>query len=418
MLKRLFLLTTIIGLLAACGAPKPASVTQAPPTQAAVAPAATDTPVPPTAAAGTHAADVAVAAKMAGVLYDLGAVQKYYNDGTSALAQVTLDTSAVAGQVGTIGKIAMRRAMTVSPVANVPPEFLQPLPSSGAIAAPAGACPAAANPAVTFSTAGGNAVTPQLISDKNLQTIPSGMITVPATDPNSLFAKIDSLVKMNDMRLASAQGWNDLLWGELKKLQKPAESLMDYQLWNASPDIEQQVADLYQARLTKLGAPPFVVAAFNASNKTGWYANTAPTPDDALAKMDIQAVMTGSVQGTVHEQRQFSLPGAGKVPTFGPQTGEGTVTWETPDLGVLTFEVNILLDKFDEQGRAIGGTVSGVDAQKGYEVHFTFLPDGTKKGELLRNGVAVGQLTMTTNAEKFENYVDMQTDQTEPLPTP
>jgi hypothetical protein len=418
MLKRLFLLTAIIGLLAACGAPKPASVPQAPPTQAAVAPAAADTPVPPTAPAGTHAADVAVAAKMAGVLYDLSAVQKYYNDGASALAQVTLDTSAVAGQVGTIGKIAARRGMTVSPVANVPPEFLQPLPSSGAIAAPAGACPAAANPAVTFSTAGGNAVTPQLISDKKLQTIPSGMITVPATDPNSLFAKIDSLVKMNDMRLASAQGWNDLLWGELKKLQKPAESLMDYQLWNASPDIEQQVADLYQARLTKLGAPPFVVAAFNASNKTGWYANAAPTPDDALAKMDIQAVMTGSVQGTVHEQRQFSLPGAGKVPTFGPQTGEGTVTWETPDLGVLTFEVNILLDKFDEQGRAIGGTVSGVDAQKGYEVHFTFLPDGTKKGELLRNGVAVGELTMTTNAEKFENYVDMQTDQTEPLPTP
>jgi hypothetical protein len=223
---------------------------------------------------------------------------------------------------------------------------------------------------------------------------------------------------MNDMRLASAQGWNDLLWGVLKKLQKPAESLMDYQLWNASPDIEQQVADLYQARLTKLGAPPFVIAAFNASNKTGWYANAAPTPDDALAKMDIQAVMTGSVQGTVHEQRQFSIPGAGKVPTFGPQTGEGTVTWETPDLGVLTFEVNILLDKFDEQGRAIGGTVTGVDAQKGYEVHFTFLPDGTKKGELLRNGVAVGELTMTTNAEKFENYVDMQTDQTEPLPAP
>ena len=37
---------------------------------------------------------------------------------------------------------------------------------------------------------------------------------------------------------------------------------------------------------------------------------------------------------------------------------------------------------------------------------------------LLRNGVAVGQLTMTTNAEKFENYVDMQSNQTEPLPTP
>jgi len=413
MLKRLLPPLLIVVLLAACGSPSPAPATPAPSTPQPVT-AATAT----TAAPDTHVADVAVAAKMAGVFYDLNAVQKYYADGTTALAQVTLDTSAISWSPGSLHTVAARRTLGLTSVQNVPPEFLDPLPASGAIAAPAGACPAAANPSVTFLTAGGNAVTPQLIADKNLQTIPSEMITVPATDPNSLFAKIDALVKMNDTRLASAQGWNTLLWDELKKLQEPAESLMDYQLWNASPEIEQQVVDLYQARLVKLGAPSFVIAAFNASQKSGWYANTAPAPDDALAKMDIQAVMTGSVQGMVHEQRDFSIPGAGKTPVFGPQTGEGTVTWETAELGVLSFDVNILLDQYDEQGRAIGGSVIGIDAQKGYEVRFTFLPDGAKKGELLRNGAVVGQLTMTTNAEKFENYVDMQTNQSEPLPVP
>ena len=413
MLKRLLPALLIVGLLAACGTPTPAPVPPVPSTPQQV------TAVPATAAApDTHAADIAVAARMAGVFYDLNAVQKYYDDGTTALARVTLDSRAISWHPGTPVKVAARRTLETVPVENVPPEFLDPLPASGAIAAPAGACPAAANPSVTFMTAGGSAVTPQLIAGKNLQILPSDMITVPATDPNSLFAKIDSLIKMNDTRLASAQGWNELLWNPLKKLQQPAKSLMDYQLWNASPEIEQQVADLYQARLQKLGAPAFVIAAYNASQKSGWYANTAPTPEDALAQMDIQAVMTGSVQGTVHEQRDFSIPGAGKTPVFGPQTGEGTVTWETADLGVLSFDVNILLDKFDEQGRAIGGTVTGIDAQKGYEVRFTFLPDGTKTGELLRNGEVVGQLTMSTDAEKFQNYVDMKTSQPEPLPAP
>jgi hypothetical protein len=412
MLKRFLPLIFIIFLFASCGVPSPASVTQAPSTPVPVIPPTSTVPAPE-----NPAENLAVAAKMAGVFYDLNAIQKYYDDGTTAMAQITIDTKSVSWNPETFYKFSARKTLREG-FPNVPTEFLGPLPSSGAMAAPAGACPAAANPSVTFLTVGGNAVTPQLMTDKNLQTIPSEMITLPATDPNSLFAKIDSLVSMNDQRLATAQGWNDLLWNQLKKLQQPTESLMDYQLWNASHNIEQQVADIYLARLQKLGAPSFVIAAYSASQKSGWYANTAPSAKDALAKMDIQAVMTGSIQGTVHEQRDFSISGAGSTPTFGPQTGEGTVTWETPELGLLSFDVNILLDKFDEQGRAIGGTVIGIDAQKGYEVQFTFLPDGTKKGELLHNGEVVGQLTMSINADKFENYVDMKTNQSEPLPTP
>jgi hypothetical protein len=412
MTRHLLPLVFIIALLASCGTPSPASVTQASSTSEQVVPPSSVTTAPE-----NHEADVAIAAKMSGVFYDLNAIQKYYDDGTTAMAKVTVDTTSVAGNLETLLRFTARKTLRAG-FPNVPTEFLSPLPSSGAMAAPAGACPGGAKPAVTFSTVGGNAVTPQLMTDKNIQTSPSEMVTAAATDANSLFVKIDSLVNMGDQRLASAQGWNDLLWNQLKKLQQPTESLMDYQLWNASPDIEQQIADIYQARLQKLGAPSFVIAAYNASQKSGWYANTQPKPEDALAKMDIEAVMTGSIQGTVYEQRDFSIPGAGTIPIFGVQTGEGTVTWDIPDLGVLSFEVDILLDKFDEQGRAIGGNVIGIDAEKGYEVRFTFLPDGTKKGELVHNGEVVGQLTMRVNAEKFENYVDMKTNQAEPLPTP
>ena len=120
----------------------------------------------------------------------------------------------------------------------------------------------------------------------------------------------------------------------------------------------------------------------------------------------------------MHEQRDFSIPGAGQKPIFGLQTGEGTVTYTHPTLGSMTFVVDILLDQFDEQGRAIGGTVDAVGAENGYTVCFIFQPDGTKKGEVLKDGELVGLLTMTIDADRFENYVDVQTNQSIPLPAP
>jgi hypothetical protein len=400
-------------LLAGCGSPAPATATQPSTTAAAVS---SSTPT------GNHSSDVLVASKMAGILFDMESVQKNLDDDTTALAKTTLDTSTIlAGFPVHLGKLAMPPASPLVQIGKVPQGFLDPLPESGAIPGEAGSCgAAAAKPKVTFQTAGGQAVTPALLKSKNLKTIPAEMVTLSQQDPKSLSVLIDSLslVKSGDRRMGTVQGWNDTLWNKVKDRQMPAESLMDYQLWNASPDIEQEVVDLYRAQLVKMGAPPIVLDAFDASNTTGWYASTLPTPEDALAKMDIQAVMSGSVEGTVHEQRDFSISGAGQTPTYGSQTGEGTVTWDAPGLGLLTFKVDILLDKFDERGHAVGGKVTGVDAEKGYTVEITFSPDGTRKGEIKRYGKVVGQITMGVDESQFTNYMDLETNQSEPLPLP
>jgi len=387
-------------------------------------------------------ADVQVATQMAGFFYNLQSIQRYYDNSIMAMAYVETGTARLAVKSGAgeytallnepvvpiknvlvstgfMMSYQLRSAFLTRPgqqgSVNIPSEFLSPLPPGGAIAPPSGACPAAAKPSVTFETAGGETVTPQLLADKNLQSIPTEMLTMAQSDPGSLFSTINSMVPAGDRSLATPQGWNTMVWDQLKGLQTPAQSLMDYQLWNASPDIEQQIADEFVQRMESMGLPPMVIEAFNSSDKTGWFASTQPTPEDALARMDILAEMTGSVSGTVHEQRDFSIPGAGRKPVFGKQTGDGTVTWEHSELGSMTFVVDILLDQFDEQGRAIGGTVNAVNADNGYTVRFIFQPDGTKKGEVLRDGEVVGLLTMTTDTDRFENYIDVQTNESLPL---
>ncbi len=402
-------------LLAGCG--KAAPSTAAPST---AAPA--DTAAAPAAKSDKHTTDVLVASKMAGLLFNTETIQKNLDDDTAAMARTTLDTSNLfAGLPGGGGKLADHTTLPLVQIGNVPQGFLDPLPESGAIPGEAGSCgAAAAKPEVTFRTAGGKAVTPALLQGMNLKTIPTRMVTLPQSDPESLGALINSLsnLKRGDPRAGTAQGWNEMLWDKLKEQQQPAESLMDYQLWNASPDIEQEVAGLYRSQLEKMGVPAAVMGAFDASDTSGWYANTPPAAEDALAGMDITAVMSGSIEGTVHERRDFSIPGAGKTPEYGVQTGEGTVTWDAPGLGLLTFDVNIHLDVFDERGHAVGGTVTGTDEKNGYTVEITFKADGTREGVIKRAGEVVGTLKMSVDESQFTNYMDVETNQPEPLPLP
>ncbi|OGO00751.1 MAG: hypothetical protein A2Y58_05525 [Chloroflexi bacterium RBG_13_51_52] len=339
-------------------------------------------------------------------MYNLELVQSYYDDGMTAMA--TFQVEATKAGV---------RARAARPGGNVPQEFLDKLPPGGAMSAPAGACPAAAEPEVTFVTQGGEDVTPEMILEKNLQSVPSEYLTVAQEDANSLVSIIEDLVPLGDNRLATPQGWNELLWDKLSDLHRPAESLMDYQLWNAATDIEQDISDLYYQRLVASGAPQIVLDAYKASNTHGWFANQEATEEDALAQMQIEAEMTGSVSGTVHEERDFHIPGAGMTPEYGPQTGDGIVTSNIPDVGDVDFSVDINLDEFDEQGRAIGGIViADAIGYEGYQVQFTFKPDGSKDGVVLKDGVEVGYLTMTVDHEKFENYIDIQSGTAFELP--
>jgi hypothetical protein len=367
-------------------------------------------------------ADLRVAANMAGLLYTMDTVQSNTEADVTAMAKVTVGSgNATALRLDPVfgGALASLPLRPLVQIENVPQGFLAPLPESGAIQGEPGSCgAAAANPAVTFMTTGGQAVTPGLLSGMQLQTLPKELVILAQDDPNSLLALINTLIKQGDPRFATAAGWNELLWDQLKNHQEPARSLMDYQLWNASPEIEQTMVDLLRAQLVQMGVPQIVLDAYDASEKTGWYANAQPTADDALAQMQIQAEMTGSINGTVHEQRDFTIPGAGEVPTYGVQTGTGTVTWDAPGLGTLTFDVKIRLDQFDERGHAVGGIVTGIDADEGYTVTMTFQPDGSRKGEILRNGQPVGLLNMTVNESKFENYLDLSTNQNIPLPNP
>ena len=373
--------------------------------------------------------DVQVAAQVADIFYSIQAVSKYYEDGVTALATIKVDPGSMTpwgpgtGLGGLLAWI-LEPLQNTFPNSNggfvapsIPAEFQGPIPSSGAMAAGAGSCPAGAKPDVTFETEAGETVTSELIQEMDISTIPADMLLLPQDGPGSLTEVMNDLVPMGDHSLQTAEGWNNLLWESLQEMQTDAESLMDYQMWNDSGGLEEQIIDVYRQQLDFMGVPDSVKQAFEASNKDGWYSGTEPTEETALGHMDISAEMTGSVRGTVHEERDFHIPGGGEEPEFGVQTGDGTVIWEDPDLGEMAFNVDILLDQYDEEGKAIGGNVVAVGAENGYTVNIVFQPDGSKVGEVYKDGELVGVMNMSVDAEQFENYVDIETEQTVQMPT-
>ena len=333
---------------------------------------------------------------MVDFLYNLEAIQNYYDDGINAMASFQVELS--------------KSARSLRNESNIPREFKDDLPPGGAMPAPAGACPAAAQPEVTFVTEDGEEVSPEMIIEKALESVPEEYITVAQEESDSLLSYINSLVNKNDPSLITPEGWNELLWNKLNDLHEPVESLWDYQLWNTGSEIETQIVDLYYQGLVDAGVPQMVLDAFLESNTNGWYANQEATPEDALGRMEIEAAMTGSISGTVTEYRDFTITEPGEPPEYGPQTGEGIVTSNLPDAGDVEFSVDINLTDFDEQGRAIGGTVTAdaIDYED-YRVVFTFNPDGSKDGVVIRGGEEIGYLTMTVDHDKFENYVDIAT---------
>ncbi|MCX7912633.1 MAG: hypothetical protein N2506_06720, partial [Dehalococcoidales bacterium] len=257
---------------------------------------------------------------------------------------------------------------------------------------------------------------------KDVRILPVELINAPQDDPDSLLSLLRKLMPGRDSRLGTPEGWNTLFWDKVKEFQVPAKSLIDYQTWTLSGDLEKQIVASFRQGMIDGGISPFALNAFDQSNISGWAAANPPTPGDAIALMDIQAVLSGSVEGTVHEWREFRIPRLGSDPVFGVQYGNGTVTMNLPGYGPMDAAVDIRFDQFDELGKAVGGTVTAIPLDvDGYRVVFTYKPDGSKEGQVFDpNGNIVGYLTMAVDHDRFTNYVSIKegTEIKLPLPEP
>jgi hypothetical protein len=216
---------------------------------------------------------------------------------------------------------------------------------------------------------------------------------------------INDLITPGDRRLASPDGWNELVWEPLAELQEPADSLMDYHLWSVADDIEGLIVDDMRDTMVNRGIPPMVIDAFDASDNTGWFTNTPAEPEDRLAGMDIEAEFSGDLEGTITETRDFSIPVPGEMPVFSPLVGGGAVTFLHPTLGPIDFEVDLEWSGWDELGRVNVGTAHFVNDELGYEILMTFAEDGSKTGDVLKDGVVVGAVDLSTS--DGETYLDM-----------
>jgi hypothetical protein len=182
-------------------------------------------------------------------------------------------------------------------------------------------------------------------------------------------------------------------------------------MWTLSDDIEAEVVTAFRQSLAGQGMPDMVLDAFDQSNYTGWFAQVPPSPGDSLAKMDITAKLTGSVNGTVHEWRDFTIPSLGSSPVFDEQHGDGTIVCDIPEIGPVECTVEILFDQFDDLGRAINGTVTATPLElEGYKVIFNYKPDGSKEGQIIdiESGEILGYLSMTVDSERFTNYISVK----------
>lgn len=410
-------LLSLLVLLSSCGGgavPVTTSIATVVTTTTSAAPTTSSpslTTVPattlPTKTAGQ---DFLYASAMADFFYNINAVHNYYGDGLTAMSTFGVGTNNLVVSDTRYHVVFAAASEGPGVMPAIPPEMSEDLPADGAMPAPPGACPAAAEPYENFVTENGDVVTPDLLKEKDVVTLPVSMVNAPSSDPDSLYSIMQQLVPSGDMRLGTAEGWNALLWDKLRAMQAPATSLMDYQMWTLSDDLETEVIANFRQTLADQGVPDRVLDAFDQSANTGWYAKHPPTPGDALAMMDIKATLTGSVSGVVHEWRDFTIPSLGSSPVFGEQHGDGTVTMNIPDVGPMDCTVDILFTDFDELGRATEGTVTatpvGID---GYKIIFTYKPDGSKEGVVYDpDGNEVGYLTMTTDPDKFTNYVNVK----------
>ncbi len=318
-------------------------------------------------------------------------VQSYYDRGLESMIRFTPGGIAAGDQAG--GRLACVRPQEVGPY-TIPDGFTSPLPEDGFIPAPEGACGAGALPQVRFLDQTGELVTGERLAEEEVGTISFEALTGENPETKSLESVIAQALQPGDMRLTTAEGWNEALWERLAAEQQPMQSLMEYQLWNTADEIETLIAESIISRMETMGIPAIVIEAFRASDQHGWLASRPARTGDELSSMEIIAEFTGAFEGIIEEERTFTLPAPGEKPEFGPMTGSGEISFDHPTLGLLNFEVELAWSEWDALGRVNGGEMRMVESTAGYEIIMTFLPDGTKEGELYVDGDLAGRVEM------------------------
>jgi len=326
-----------------------------------------------------------------GLMQDLSTVNSYFNDAASSVSGI--NPGATGSSSGASG------SGTEGATGQIPAGFTDPLTESGYIPAPSGACAAGADPSASFLNGKGETITQELLAEKDIQMINFDALTGGSIDGNQLEGTITSLITPGDQALGTPAGWNEKVWSQMAQYHTPAESLLDYHLWTVSGDIEAAVVESMRATLEGMGLPAPVINAFNNSQTSGWYAGSVPEEADKIAEMEIEAVFSGRTEGTIYEQRDFSLPNLGEMPQFGPMDGEGSVVFHDEDFGDYPFDLDIEWTKWDELGRVTAGTIIFTDDEHGAVIEMEIFEDNSREAHVFRAGVEVGIVYVDTNGE-------------------
>jgi hypothetical protein len=359
--------------------------------------------------------EIGIATVSAEIVTDLSLIQEYFDNGITGMSGVTPDIHMGMGFSGMIRVVHLACLTPDSQRGSprIPPSFRGPLGPSGFIGAPAGACAAGADPSVQFQDAEGDAITPEKLAEEDVTVIDYDILTGENPDVVSVEQILTQSIVPGDPDLTTPEGWNEKVWQPLKDVQTPMESLMDYQLWNTSDEIEEMVSDSVRERMVNMGIPDMVLNAFDQSDHHGWFASRYAEEANELSAMYIVAEFSGDLRGTIEETRTFHIPGVGMNPEFGIMTGEGTVEFDHPDLGLIIFDVELEWTEWDDLGRVIGGSTNLIDQAGIYEIHITFKPDGTKEGEIFVNGEYAGLVSL--DVDGTSTYLDIQQDESFPL---
>lgn len=341
-----------------------------------------------------------------GLVQDLTTVNTYFNDAASSLGEV--QAFLAPGSQGLVDRLSGKcLAPAWQGTGQIPAGFLDPLPASGFIPAPKGACAVGASPSASFLTQAGEVITPELLAEKSIQVIDFNQLTGGSIEGRQLESELTSLITPGDPELASPAGWNQKVWGKIAQSQTPADSLLDYHLWTVSREIESAIVESMAARMESLGLPSQVLNAFRNSQTSGWYASPAAEEADRIAAMEIEAVFSGRTEGTIYEQREFSLPQLGEMPVFGPMSGEGSVVYHDPELGDYPFDLDIEWTKWDQLGRVTEGVIVFSDEEHGALIEMSVFEDGSREAHVFRNGIEVGVVRVAPDgATTYEDLTE------------